>query len=225
MRRVLQMSAAVLAAERLAGADEDVHYPIALVRDVVEEYTEPGARVLDPFAGFGTTLSVSADLGRSAVGLELLPERVELIRERVGTAATIIEADARGLAGLDLGVFDLCMTSPPYMTSEGHPWNPLTAYTTLDADYGAYLRDLGSIFAAVAQKLRPGGHLAVNAADVLYQGSVTPLAGDIAEVIAAIPALVLEGEIHLDWDDPPEWLAGDYCLVFRKGNSLSQVTE
>ncbi|HKC29127.1 MAG TPA: DNA methyltransferase [Jatrophihabitans sp.] len=219
MKRVLQVTAAELAAERLADADEDVHFPSALVRAVLEEYTEPGGRVLDPFAGFGTTLAVSAELGRTAVGIELLPERVALIRQRVGTRATVIEADARQLAELDLGVFDLCMTSPPYMAAEEHPWNPLTAYMTLDADYRSYLADLGTIFAAVADRLRPGGHIAFNAADLRYQGNVTRLARDIADVIEAIPGMVLEGEIRLDWDEPPEWLAGDYCLVFRRNST------
>jgi DNA modification methylase len=40
------------------------------------------AVVLDPFAGSGTTLTVAARLGRHAVGVELNPEYVDLIRER-----------------------------------------------------------------------------------------------------------------------------------------------
>lgn len=41
-------------------------------------------RVLDPFAGSGTTLAVAQELGRAATGIELNPEYLALIKERVG---------------------------------------------------------------------------------------------------------------------------------------------
>ena len=39
--------------------------------------------VLDPFAGTGTTLAVAVELGQHAIGLELNPEYLPMIRERV----------------------------------------------------------------------------------------------------------------------------------------------
>lgn len=39
--------------------------------------------VLDPFAGSGTTLAESLQLGRDCIGIELNPEYVELIRQRI----------------------------------------------------------------------------------------------------------------------------------------------
>src|ERR687885_726923 len=50
------------------------------------ELTGAGDLVLDPFAGYGTTLVVAARLGRRALGVELLPERAALIRRRLGEA-------------------------------------------------------------------------------------------------------------------------------------------
>lgn len=216
MKLVLRLSMADFRAEQLPAADDDDHFSEVLVRTVLEEYTAPGDRVLDPFAGFGTTLAVSEALGRTAVGVEYLPERAEIIRGRVGPGSTVIAGDARKLDDLGLDPFDLCLTSPPYMPREHHPWNPLTGYTTLDAQYDVYLDQLGQVFAAVARVLRPGGHLAVNAANMRYQDAVTTLAWDMARVIGAVPGLEFRGETYLEWDDPPEWLQGDYCLVFRK---------
>jgi len=44
-----------------------------LVRLLLEEYGPPGGRLLDPFAGVGTTPLVASALGWDAVGIELLP--------------------------------------------------------------------------------------------------------------------------------------------------------
>lgn len=210
----MTFSAADLARERLAGAEEDVHFPQALVRAVVEEYTSPGDEVLDPFAGFGTTLDVCAQLGRRAVGIELLAERVAAIRQRLAGKATIIEGDARHLDEFGLGTFELCLTSPPYMSALDHPDNPLTGYNTVDGYYPTYLAELSRVFAAVAERLRPRGHLVINAANIRNGDVVTPLAWDIARAVSA--HLSLRAETYLQWDDPPHWMSGDYCLVFQK---------
>src|SRR5512133_2048357 len=42
-----------------------------LVETLLDRYVEPGARVLDPFAGSGTTLVQSLESGRSAVGVDV----------------------------------------------------------------------------------------------------------------------------------------------------------
>lgn len=40
--------------------------------------------VLDPFAGSGTTLMVARMLGRKSIGIELNPDSIDIIRERIG---------------------------------------------------------------------------------------------------------------------------------------------
>lgn len=50
--------------------------PTEPIRRFVAFYTSPGDLVVDPFAGAGTTLKVSTDMGRRAVGYELLQEYV-----------------------------------------------------------------------------------------------------------------------------------------------------
>lgn len=81
---VIRLSAMDMVSERAAGAVEDVHFPQALVRTVLAEFTAPGDLILDPFAGYGTTLVVAEQMRRDAVGVELLPERAALIRRRHG---------------------------------------------------------------------------------------------------------------------------------------------
>lgn len=47
--------------------------------------------VLDPFAGSGTTLAVAAGLGRQAIGVELNPDYLQLIRRRCSALTTFLK--------------------------------------------------------------------------------------------------------------------------------------
>jgi DNA modification methylase len=209
----IELTRRELLAERPAGETEAIHFPEALAAVVIEAYSRPGDVVLDPFAGYGTTAVVAARLGRRPIAIELLPGRAARIRRRLGAAGTVITGDARSLATLVEGPIDLCLTSPPYMTSTSHPENPLTAYRTLDGDYQIYLGELEAIAATIAGLLRPGGHLALNVATITAGGRVTPLAADVGERVGRHLTLVADVPIH--WDVAPEGLIDDRCLVFR----------
>jgi DNA modification methylase len=215
VRQPLRLRSADIPAERPAGVTDDVHFTEALAKSVIAHTTRPGDLVLDPFAGYGTTLVVAQRLSRRAIGVELLPRHVEIARSRIGEGPRLLQGDARRLRELVDEPIDLALTSPPYMAGVGHPENPLTGYTTRDGDYRTYLRELGSVFAQVAALLRPGGQLVVNAGNVIgWDGQVTPLAADLAEAVD--PHLPLLGVTTLEWDRPPAGLDGDYLLWFAK---------
>ncbi len=210
------LRAADLVRERPPGTRDDIHFTEALAEAVILHTTDPGDVVLDPFAGYGTTLAVAIRLGRRAIGVELVREHVEIARARLGNDGRLIHGDARHVGSLVDEAADLVLTSPPYMPSTDHAENPLTGYATTDGDYSTYLAELGGIFAAVAALLRPGGQLVANVADVVsLDGTVTPLATDIAGVIA--PHLTLLGMTKLTWDEQPAGLAADYLLWFGNG--------
>jgi DNA modification methylase len=211
----LLLRAADLVAERPTGTTDDIHFTEALAASVIGHASEPGELVLDPFAGYGTTVAVAERMGRRAIGIELVPEHLEIARRRTVGTARLILGDARELSRLVDEPVDLVLTSPPYMPSAHHPENPLAGYATDDGDYAVYLRELGSIFGQVAAVLRPGGRLVVNVANVVAtDGTVTPLAGDMAGVIDRhVPLL---GVTTLRWDEPPAGLDGDYLLWFAR---------
>jgi SAM-dependent methyltransferase len=204
-----------LVAERPPGTADDIHFTEALAESVIGHASQPGELVLDPFAGYGTTVAVAERMGRRAIGIELLPDHLAIARRRSTGLAQLILGDAREVARLVTVPVDLVLTSPPYMPSADHPENPLTGYATDDGDYPTYLRDLGAIFGQVAGLLRPGGQMILNVANVIAtDGSVTPLASDVAGLIDEhVPLL---GVTTLEWDEPPAGLDGDYLLWFQR---------
>jgi len=56
-------------------------YPLALPQWFIKLFTDAGDIVLDPFAGSGTTLQAALELGRTAIGIDIAPEFVEMCRE------------------------------------------------------------------------------------------------------------------------------------------------
>jgi DNA modification methylase len=211
----LVLRAADLVAERPEGTSDDIHFTEALAASVIAYASLPGELVLDPFAGYGTTVAVAERMGRRAIGIELVPEHLEIARRRAGRRTRLILGDARELSQRIHEQVDLVLTSPPYMPATDHPQNPLTGYATDDGDYATYLRELGAIFAQVATLLRPGRQLVVNVGNpIATDGTVTPLASDVAEVIDEHVPLM--GVTTLLWDQPPAGLAGDYLLWFAR---------
>jgi len=209
----LVLRAADLVTERPEGTSDDIHFTEALAASVIGYASKPAELVLDPFAGYGTTVAVAERMGRRAIGIELVPEHLEIARARISGAARLILGDARELSRLVDEPVDLVLTSPPYMPATDHPENPLTGYATDDGDYAVYLRELGSIFGQVAAMLRPGGQLVVNVGNpIATDGTVTPLASDLAGVIDEHVPLM--GVTTLQWDEPPAGLDGDYLLWF-----------
>lgn len=66
----------VIQCQRLNSA-ELVHpneKPVALMRELIEATTAPGALILDPFAGSGSTLAAAALTGRQYIGIEISEE-------------------------------------------------------------------------------------------------------------------------------------------------------
>src|SRR5262249_30585933 len=79
-----------------------VRYPHLAVPELVIEryirrYSQPGDTVLDPFAGFGSTLAVAQRLGRRACGIELDPERHARASSRLTNGTSLVLGDARDI--------------------------------------------------------------------------------------------------------------------------------
>lgn len=70
-------------------------FPEALPEWFIKLFTQEGDTVLDPFMGSGTTLRVAKRLGRSAVGIDIQPEYVELVRNELATPQLVLLQERR----------------------------------------------------------------------------------------------------------------------------------
>ena len=139
-------------------------FPLMLVDRLIETFMPPeGERILDPFAGVGSTLIGAVQAGKVGVGFELSPEFTAKARQRLAEARTSPaglsdavtgETKSQGkhelhqassaqlLKHVATESIDLCLTSPPY-------WNILNQKRTADAKdvrhYGNLPDDLGTI--------------------------------------------------------------------------------
>src|SRR3989344_5476 len=59
-------------------------YPVDLPARFIKMFTFVGDIVLDPFIGSGTTTKAAKDLSRNSVGIDINPEFIKIIEEKVG---------------------------------------------------------------------------------------------------------------------------------------------
>ncbi|VAX37791.1 DNA methylase N-4/N-6 domain protein [hydrothermal vent metagenome] len=145
---------------RHAGIQGDPNYvgatPSWVIWQLLQRYTEPGERVLDPMCGSGTTLDVCADLDRLGKGFDINPIRPDIER-----------ADARALP-LPEACCDFVFVDPPYSTHINYSDAP-TCIGKLDAggrDHGrAYYQAMARVIAEIARVLRPGRHMGLYVSD------------------------------------------------------------
>jgi site-specific DNA-methyltransferase (adenine-specific) len=70
-------------------------FPLELPMWFIKLFSNPGDVVLDPFAGSGTTIQAACELGRGAIGIDILKEYVEISREKLApTQGVLLEEPA-----------------------------------------------------------------------------------------------------------------------------------
>lgn len=192
--------------------DGDVRYPESLVEHFLEQYTQKGDVVFDPFAGYGTTLFVAERMGRVAYGVELDQTRVNFVRSKLANPENIIHGDARFLPDLDIPKINFSISSPPYMTKDNHPEYPFAGYQITGEGYADYLRDIRSVYQQLRARMKPTGKFVLEVANLKLENQVTTLAWDIGREISTV--LHFEGEVIVCWDQYGYGYDHSYCLLF-----------
>ncbi len=131
--------------------------PSYIIWNLLQRYTRPDDRVIDPMCGSGTTLDVCRDLGRKARGFDLQPFRddIEL-------------ADARHLP-LEADSVDFVFVDPPYSTHLAYSDDP-RCIGKLDSADEAYYDALDAVFAECFRVLRNRRYMGVYISDSWTKG-------------------------------------------------------
>ena len=69
--------------------------PEVYLERLIRAYTNPGDRILDPFAGSGTTAVVAQALGRSCVTIDISKQSCESVKERLEKGAVRVQPEPR----------------------------------------------------------------------------------------------------------------------------------
>lgn len=198
---------------------DDVRFSEGLAEFFIQQYSQPGDVVFDPFSGFGTTLRVAERLKRISYGLEFDNRRVEYVRTLLQHPDHLIHGDARHLGEYALPPFDFSLTSPPYLSKNDRE-DPFTAYTLPGSGYTEYLRDFKQIYTQMRQLMKPSARLVIEASNLKGNNGVTTLAWDIANVVGQV--LAFEGEMVIEWEDPYGYgYDHSYALVFSRDENLA----
>ena len=192
---------------------DELRYADELVATFLRQYTRAGDTVLDPFAGYGTTLIVAEAMGRAPYGVEADRRRARYIRTQLAQPERLIHGDARQLLGYSLPPIDFAITSPPYMAHD-EPASALAGAPPAADAYAAYLAEIAQIYGLVRELLRPGARAVLEVSNLKGPAGVTTLAWDIGRAVAGV--LEFEGEVVVGWDHYGYGYDHSYCLVFRR---------
>lgn len=194
---------------------DDVRYSESLVEHFLNEYTNSGDVVFDPFMGFGTTLLVAEKLDRVGFGIEYDEKRCNYVKSMLKHPERALLGDSTKLDSVNLPDFDFSITSPPYM-GKHHEENPFTAYSTEFSGYQEYLGQIEHIYRQLCKRLKASRHAVIEVSNLKHEdGTITTLAWDIARAVSNV--LDFQGEVVIAWDETYGYgYDHSYCLVFTK---------
>lgn len=172
-------------------------------------FTKAKQRILDPFAGVGSTLKACAVTGRVGTGIELENSWVDLTKKRLAEevggsgakAQKIIKGDCREvLPTLKDNTYKLVVTSPPYWQILSKPPDHKVkngrVNNGLSVEYGHHKKDLakiesyesflavlGEVFLECLRVLEPRGHLCVIVSDFRHGRRLVPYHANLNDAI------------------------------------------
>ncbi len=149
-----------------------------VIRNLILRYSIEGDRILDQFAGGGTSLIEAKLLNRMIIGTDVNPAALERchnkIRFDVGDGKVEIrEADARNLDFIKDSSIDVICTHPPYADAIRYSENIASDISLLD--YESFLDAMEQVASEAFRVLKKGKYCAFVIGDIRQKGSVRPL--------------------------------------------------
>lgn len=155
-------------------------------RNLLLRYSNEGDKVLDQFAGGGTTLVEAKLLSRNITGVDINPCALDRCREKTrfkrpnSGRVRIKQGDARNLDFIRNENIDFICTHPPYA-------NIIRYSEDIDGDLSLlsvpkYLEEMKAVAAECYRVLKPGKFCAILIGDTRKKGCVIPMAFDVMKV-------------------------------------------
>lgn len=231
--------------EREVTKDTELHpatFSPTMISDFISFFTKSGDKVLDPFAGIGSTLVACKRTKRIGYGIELNKKYFEIILKRAPEfKKNVFNDDCRNIDKIKLPTIDFSISSPPY-------WDVLNRSTDkfeserkskgLDVSYSDSLLDLGniddydlflkevcSVYEKMYDILKDGAYLVIIVKNVKKGGKMYPLAWDMARILSKKYVLKdekiwIQDKIGLSpYGYPNSWASNilhHYCIILRK---------
>lgn len=198
-------------------------FTIKLVSKLIDTFCKPnGGKILDCFAGSGTTLIAGLKKEKDVIGFDLSSEYKKQFIKRASNSYNIplygledkyFVSDSRKLSEkLESNSIDLCVTSPPY-------WDILNRQRTADLkkntnysdskedlgnieDYNEFVSSLKLVCGEVYNVLKPKGYFIVNVMDLRKKDKFFPLHIDTARIAQEVG---FSFEDIIIWDRQPEY--------------------
>jgi len=192
--------------------------PPGLCADLIRAFTKSGETILDPFMGVGGVLLGASLSGRKATGVEIDSRWIEIYREVCAREKVqeqeAVPGDARvALAEMKGRLFDCVFTDVPYWKMDtagrsrgtfkrvGEAARParsskLSVFSAVEyASKADWLTHMEQVFSLSAGLLKPHGYLLSFIGDMYRDNQYHCLSAELAQVIAAIPAMVWKANI------------------------------
>lgn len=173
---------------QIANVTHSVHpavFPEEIPNRLIKMFSFYGEKVLDPFAGVGTTAQVALTLGRKAICVEQNADYIPIINSiqtgyEKNSELQVINGDSRDLSFIETESIGIIVTSPPYWNKANYGNSHVNLGNI--SQYRQFLNMIRPVFAECYRVLMPGRKICVVTANVNQytdNGLLTfPLAAD-----------------------------------------------
>ncbi len=160
-------------------------------RNIMLRYSQEGDKVLDQFAGGGTTLIEAKLLNRNIIGIDVNDVALERCREKTNFEhkgadgkVYIRKGDARNLNFIDDGSVDLICTHPPYadMIKYSKDFELNIPEDLSNFEIPAFLEEMKKVAAESYRVLKKNKFCAILMGDTRKKGHMIPISFDVMRI-------------------------------------------
>ena len=225
--------------------DHPATYSPTMIENFIGFFTKEGMKILDPFAGIGSSLVAAKRTNRVGYGIELNKKYFDIAKARTPEFADhIFNTSSENILSLNLPEIDFCVSSPPYWDVLNRSTKDFKAirnkkgldsnYSDRDddlgniSDYDEFVERLCKIYEDIHTILKDGAYVVIILKNVKKDGVLYPLAWDVAKKLSNVYVLKdekiwIQDKIGLaPYGYPYSWVSNilhHYCLILQKKNS------